>query len=265
MKKIIPFRREVLFKNNISEITSISLEQELNIDKLNISGNFMVSGDYKISDNSKTVEPFDLKIPFEIVLDEKYDTTHATCDIDDFYYEIVDNSILAVSIDVCIDKLTEILIEKPVVYDKEDIIEELFEEEKMMLQENTVEKIEDRKENNVEIIEDNNEIKDAVIEEDRCIEEDDIMPGEEENIMEEKLEEEVPQEKKIESVNDKINSLFSNVGDGDIYVSYNVYIIRDGDTVESIMEKYGITEEELKKYNNTSDLKLGDKLIIPSK
>lgn len=260
MKKIIPFRKEVLFKTNISEITSISLEQELSIDKLNISGTFMVSGDYKISDNSKTVEPFDLKIPFEIVLDEKYDTSHATCDIDDFYYEIVDNSILAVSIDVCIDKLTEILVEKPVVYDKEDIIEELFEEE---VKEKKAEIIED--ENKVEIVEDN-DIKDAVIL-DRCIEEDDIIPGEEESFMEEKIEEveEVKEEKKLESVNDKINSLFSNVGDGDIYVSYNVYIIRDGDTVESIMEKYGITEEELKKYNNTSDLKLGDKLIIPSK
>jgi len=260
MKKIIPFRKEVLFKTNISEITSISLEQELSIDKLNISGTFMVSGDYKISDNSKTVEPFDLKIPFEIVLDEKYDTSHATCDIDDFYYEIVDNSILAVSIDVCIDKLTEILVEKPVVYDKEDIIEELFEEE---VKEKKAEIIKD--ENKVEIVEDN-DIKDAVIL-DRCIEEDDIIPGEEESFMEEKIEEveEVKEEKKLESVNDKINSLFSNVGDGDIYVSYNVYIIRDGDTVESIMEKYGITEEELKKYNNTSDLKLGDKLIIPSK
>ena len=67
-----------------------------------------------------------------------------------------------------------------------------------------------------------------------------------------------------EEINDKINSLFSNTKEGNIYVSYNVYIIREGDTIETILNKYSITEDELKKYNDLSNLKLGDKIIIPS-
>ena len=49
-----------------------------------------------------------------------------------------------------------------------------------------------------------------------------------------------------------------------MYVSYNVYILREGDTIESVIDKYQTNEEELKKYNNLNDLKLGDKLIIPA-
>ena len=110
----------------------------------------------------------------------------------------------------------------------------------------------------------------------RCIEEDDILPGEEESIkMDEKQvinEKQIDKEEKNndkkeiekEEINDKINSLFSNTGEGNIYVSYNVYIIREGDTIETILNKYNITEEELKKYNDLSNLKLGDKIIIPS-
>lgn len=272
MKKIIPFRKEIVFKTNISEITSISLEHQLSINELNITGEFMVTGDYKISDKSTTVEPFDLSIPFEIVLDEKYDTSKATCDIDDFYYEIINNSVLSISIDVCVDKLSEILIkdELPILQEKKDIIDELFEEQNKAREINNnfaevikESKNEDRKE----------EIKEEVKEDNRCIEEDDILPGEMGDIVEEekieiKKEKNITKEEKIEtleSVNEKINSLFSNVGDGDVYVSYNVYIIREGDTVESIIEKYATNEEELKKYNNLSDLKLGDKIIIPAK
>ena len=33
MKNIIPFKKDVIFKTNISEITSISLENTLNINK----------------------------------------------------------------------------------------------------------------------------------------------------------------------------------------------------------------------------------------
>ena len=59
--------------------------------------------------------------------------------------------------------------------------------------------------------------------------------------------------------------MFSNNAlDGDVYVTYNVYILRDGDTLDSIIEKYNITLDELKKYNDLSNLQLGDKLIIPN-
>ena len=49
------------------------------------------------------------------------------------------------------------------------------------------------------------------------------------------------------------------------YISYDIYIIREGDTVDSIVTKYNIDIESLKEYNDISDLKIGDKIIIPNK
>ncbi|MEG1597704.1 MAG: LysM peptidoglycan-binding domain-containing protein [Bacilli bacterium] len=48
------------------------------------------------------------------------------------------------------------------------------------------------------------------------------------------------------------------------YKCYLVYIVRENDTLESIMDKYDICKEELCKYNNLDEYKLGMKLIIPS-
>ena len=118
MKNIIPFKKDVIFKTNLSEITSISLENTLNLKDDTISGDFIISGDYKVSDKSTTVEPFELNIPFEIVLDDRFDTKKATVDIDDFYYEIVNNNVLSVSIDVLVDHLGE----KPLV-ELEDLVD----------------------------------------------------------------------------------------------------------------------------------------------
>ena len=96
----------------------------------------------------------------------------------------------------------------------------------------------------------------------RCIETEEVKEVERciepENIKEEK------KEKKIE-MEEKINSLFNQFSkESEVYVSYNVYIVRDGDTLESIIDKYATSVEELKKYNDLSELKLGDKLIIPN-
>lgn len=249
MKNIIPFRKEIVFDTNIEEITSISLEHELSINKLDINGKFIVSGDYKVSDNSKSLEPFEYVLYFEDKLNDNYDTTKATVDVDDFYYEIINNKILSISIDICIDKIVEILIPNniPSLEEKKDIIEELFEENNDERNKSYKEDVTDKK------IDNSN----------RCIEDDDILPGEEgkDNLIDNNHE---VKENKKEKINDKINSIFNNVGEGETYVAYNVYIIREGDTIESIIEKYKTNEEELKKYNNLSDIKLGDKLIIPA-
>ena len=95
---------------------------------------------------------------------------------------------------------------------------------------------------------------------------------EEKNIKEEikerciEEEEELPKrDNKKEELEEKINSIFNNSTFTDeVYVTYNVFILRDGDTLDSIMEKYNITKEELEKYNDLSSLQLGDKLIIPN-
>ena len=219
MKNIIPFKKDIIFKTNISEVTSISLENSLNLKDDVIKGEFIVSGEYKISDKSESVDPFNLNLPFEIVIDEKYDTSKATIDIDDFYYEIVNDNVLRIAIDVLIDKLEE----KPLIEEFELV----------------------------------DETPKRTVLEERCIEKED----DEEQIEEEKP---IPREPK-EEVEDKIESLFNQFSkDSEVYVTYNVFIVREGDTIESILDKYGIELDELKKYNDLSELKLGDKLIIPN-
>ena len=237
MKNIIPFKKDVIFKTNLSEITSISLENTLNLKDDTISGDFIISGDYKVSDKSTTVEPFELNIPFEIVLDDRFDTKKATVDIDDFYYEIVNNNVLSVSIDVLVDHLGE----KPLV-EIEDLVE--VKQERVVL---------DSEEDNME--------KDSIFEEERSSKEENCV---QERCVEE--EEELPKrDMSKEEIENKINSIFSNSSFSDeVYVTYNVFIIRDGDTLDSIMEKYNITQDELEKYNDLSNLQLGDKLIIPN-
>ena len=217
MKKIIPFEKEIVFKTNICEITSIALENTLSISNTLINGEFIVSGDYKISDASTTVEPFNQSIPVEIHIDDKYITNKAIVDIDDFYYEVINNQVLKVCIDVSIDKLEE----------KESISMD------RNMKDNIQETIEDIQEN---ITEDNNSEKSTVIQ----------SPTEQ------------------NEVQDQINSLFSNLNNGDTFISYNIYIIQDGDTIETILDKYNIKEEDLRLYNDLSDLKIGDKVVIPS-
>jgi len=230
MKNIIPFKKDVIFKTNISEITSISLENTLMIKNDVIKGEFIVNGEYKINDKSVTVDPFNLNLPFEIVIDERYETSKATIDIDDFYYEIVNDNVLRIAIDVLIDKLEE----RPIIEEFE-LIDETPKREVM-----------------------------PEIEEEKCIEE-----VKEERCIEEEIKDDIKEEFKEreshEEMVEKIDSIFNQfTKDSEVYVTYNVFIVRDGDTIESILDKYNIELDELKKYNDLSELKLGDKLIIPN-
>ena len=232
MKNIKKKKKDVIFKTNLSEITSISLENTLNLKDDTISGDFIVSGEYKVSDNSTTVEPFSLKLPFEIILDDRFDTDKAIVDIDDFYYEIVNDNTLSVSIDVLVDHLSE----KPLIGELVDVTPERFDLTK-------------------EIESEDDSVNKEEKEEQRCIEEEEVKEANIEEV----------ENNRNEEVQEKINSIFNNGSfESDVYVTYNVFIVRDGDTLDSIMEKYNVTEEELKKYNDLSNLQLGDKLIIPN-
>ncbi len=210
MKKIIPFKKNLIFKTNLAEIASISLEHEITKEEQEVKGNFIISGSYKISETSVNTEDFYFDLPFAIQIDEKYDISKSSIDIDDFYYEIINNNILAVNIDVCLDNIEE----------KE-------------VDERKVEEIEKIKEDTKE-------------EKERCIEEEFIT---------ETKNKELPLED------------MSNIANFDMtketYQSYKVLIVREGDTLESIMKKYQVTKEELEAYNNLNDLKIMDKIIIP--
>ena len=222
MKKIVPFKKDILFNNNVSEITSISLEHTLKVkDDSLIGGNFIISGEYKINDNSTNTELFNFELPCDINLDDRYDIHNVQIDIDDFYYEIINSNVLQVNIDVSIDHLEEKKIEKPQIdiEELEYIKDEQFEKEDNILEDTFIEQI------------DNKTL------EDRCIEEEDSP----------------------------VSSIFNTFNkDDEIYRTYKVYIVREGDSIESIIQKYEITRDNLEQYNDLTEINLGDKLIIPA-
>lgn len=226
MKKIIPFKKEIVFKTNLSEITSISLEHTLQVDKNNmVLGEFIVSGEYKMVDTSVNVEAFSFNIPFEVSIDEKYIIDKVIVDIYDFYYEIINNNVLALNIEVIVDRLRE----KPLI---DEIIENGLEE---------VEKVKDEIE-----LEEDEEIE----------EEEEIRKETETNELE---------EREINENDEKITkSLFDNFDSrSETYMTYKVYIVREGDTLDVLIQNYGVPKEELEKYNNLNELNIGDRLIIP--
>ena len=104
MRQIIPFKKELPLDNKIYELSSISLEHEI-LQRTSdlISGEFLVSGSYKISPTSIEKENFEFTLPFDIAIDSRYDVDNMVIDIEDFYYEIIDNSILKVNIDLYIE------------------------------------------------------------------------------------------------------------------------------------------------------------------
>lgn len=227
MKKIIPFKKEIIFKTNLAEITSISLEHSLKKqgDHL-IAGSFSLSGEYKITDTSTNTEAFSYELPFDIHIDDHYLLDNSIVDIDDFYYEIVNENVLAVSIDVKVDKLEEkpLIEEKPVTEERE---EPIFEQITPMKEE-TLEEIKEKLEK------------------------------------EERKEETVKVEEKVETADTNRTSLFGNMDESETYMTYRVYIVREGDSIDNILARYEITREELASYNDLSEIKLGDKLIIPA-
>ena len=60
-----------------------------------------------MTEASLNVDPFEYKLPFDISIDKKYDTENIDVDINDFYYEVTNNKILSVNIEVVINGLEE--------------------------------------------------------------------------------------------------------------------------------------------------------------
>ena len=80
--------------------------------------------------------------------------------------------------------------------------------------------------------------------------------------MEENIINNITEENKAEEEN--IKSVFSDLDNNERYVTYKVHVVKENDTILSISEKYGVTKEELEKYNDLNNLNIFDKIIIPS-
>ena len=278
MKKLVPFTKEIEFKTMISKVTSISLEHTLRVEKDNlISGYFILEGAYKMTQASQIDEEFSYKIPVDIELDEKYDTSNITLDIDDFTYEIIDEEKMRLNITLCIDNIEE----KEVVLPVEDVIEDFdtleledknsgnrepkndgvlddlfldtskkvpleFDSKKEIVEEESEQNNNDNTTtiNNAESVETSNEL----------IYENNTSNNNTNN-----------DTNKPQMVNNNVSSIFSSFKDNiETYKTYSVYIMKEEDTIDVVLQKYGVTREELEEYNDKSDIKTGSKIIVPS-
>ena len=258
MKKIVPFTKDIKFNTKIYEITSISLEHNLSLEENNIvSGEFIISGEYKINDSSINSEPFIYGLPFDISLDTKYDTNRLKIDIDDFKFEIVNEEILRVNIDVLIEGIELIEMEE-----EKDITEEIKPD---LIIESRNDKNDEEELNIEEKEEATNDESD-----DRFTIFENIINKKEENQMKESTDLFLQTDEKIEKVsNDNtsvqtMNSIFNNFDNNDEkYVSYYVHIVRESDNIDTICLKYGVSIDMIKEYNNIDQITLGNKIIIP--
>lgn len=236
MKQIIPFVKDINLNSNIFEITSIALEHNLKMENNDsIVGVFTVSGKYKINEISINEESFENNINFDITLDDKYDASKVKIDIDDFYYEIVDDVYLRVHIDVLVDNL---------VYAKKPLPEEK-KEEKVNIEDviPSIKKLDERSSSTNNIEEEVIDIKEDI-----------------KDIDNEKTEERDENFNKEEIVNNFSSSFLSEENS---FATYKVHIVRESETIDTIIEKYNTTKEELEKYNSLDNIILGSKIIVP--
>ena len=258
MKKIIYFEKEIDFPSMIGEISSISIDSSLKfIDESNVEGSLNVFGTYKMTEASTLEEEFKYDLPVDISLTERVDYKDAKISIDDFHYEIKNDDILKCNIDILIDAVEEIVIEEENEVKLTENIEELHE---------VVEKEEKEEARCLNKIEEKNtekEVCDNLVrecdgdkKETKELDKEEYDTTKTENI---EVKEEVSEEK-IKN----ISSFFEVLNDTEeTFATYSVYILRKEDTIETIMDKYNITKEQLSNYNDLDNLEIGSKVVIP--
>ena len=234
MKQIIPFKKDLPFKTKVSEITSISLERELKVEEEGIvSGVFHITGDYKMNEGSINRESFSFDLPFDITLDPRYDIETVTSDIEDFYYDIENEDTLKVNIDL--------FVEASYLPEKE--LEEVRKVPEELVLPDEISK---------DVMELGDTFKEEVVEPTPVTIEKDIMTKVESKERETAID-----------MPSLAQDLFSNLDDAETYTTYYVYVVKEDDTIDKIMAKYGVTKDDLEAYNDISTIKPGDKVIVP--
>lgn len=265
MRQIIPFQKEIAFKTMISKITSISLEHTLELKENEmVLGDFIVSGSYKMTEASQIDEEFSYKIPIEIAIDKKYDTNNMSLEIDDFVYEVLDEERLLLKIDLCIDGLELKEVEQKI---EEEIISSYDEDEEF---DNALKEIEEEIELHQELVrneeENNNDLfLDNSVEEklEIPINIDSINNSKNDFINEDSI---YNQTNDNDNDTKNVTSIFSAFKDTDeTFSTYSIYIIREGDSLDTVINKYKITKDALAEYNDLSDIRIGTKIIVPSR
>ena len=271
VKKIIPFRKDLEFNTPLYEVTSISLEHHLTkkSDTL-ISGNFIISGDYKQTESSENKDPFNFTLPFDIALATKIDLDDMLLDVDDFYYETGKNT-LKVNIDLLLDA-TEIGEPEKKKEDRENINGKDVESiDSNTYNDNEASRVPDEfndvnyKKPQLENLPnslDNSGVSLDDIQNDNfmdSINNDNVSDNGTSNIVNSNI-----NINENQNINEN-NNLFASFETADTYTAYRVYLIKEDDTIDTILKKYNVTKDDLSAYNDLSDIKYGDKIIIPYK
>ncbi len=246
MKSIIPYKKEISFGSKIAEITSMSLEHEIEINREEVHGNFIISGDYKSHEVSVNREPFLYKLPFSIELTDHIDLDSLEFEITDFSYDILNDDTVEVSIEFSIsasekEDVSEVEISEVVEDKKEDEIVVENDEDLTRLIETPEEEFE-----LTQVLVSSNEVKEIDESEDRKK----VMVTEE-IVKKEDLKE--TEETIIENVNPMDDS----------FATYHIHIVNSGETVETICTMYHSNLGLLSDYNDMSQVTVGDKIIIP--
>lgn len=258
MKQIISFEKEIAFKTMIGEVTSISLEHTLSFQgPSTISGDIIVSGTYKMTEASTLEEDFQYAIPVDIMLTKELEEDNRSITIHNFTYDIRNEDTLHLYIDVLVKGREVIELEE----DEEEVIEPVREEQPKIDEEQKEDTTNDNKELLTDIeVEESQKVIDNIINTDK----------KEEVVIEDKKEELVIKndtQEEIKTTTDTkvMNSIFSAFANTEeTYTTYSVYLLRENDSIENIIENYGVTREELSYYNDLDNLNVGSKIIIPT-
>ena len=240
MRQIVNIEKEIAFKTMLGEITSISLEDDLSfINDSEIEGNLIISGTYKMTEASTLEEEFNYKVPVEIMLTSTLEEEKRKVNINNFTYKIVNEEALLINVELLIEGLEKIEIkEEEILEDTNNVKEEVRGE-------------------SMDAIEDVNEVLSTNLEE-----EDSLPSMDDTKEVEEVMKEEDTIDNKSKEVMNSIFESFANTEE--TYSTYSVYILRENETLDEVINKYKTTREELSEYNDLDNLRVGSKLIIPS-
>ena len=231
MKKTINFTDDIEFRNNIYEISSISLEREFEATENDISGTFIITGSYRGHEISLNQESFTKKIPFSYHFEEPMDKETITMEVDDFTYEIDQNKL-------CVEIEYEIEGDK-MMFDDEREFDKFLENHE------------------VELV----DFKDDIKEEKPIIEENVEVCKQEKEEEKEKQEKQENNEDREVKVDTEIMDTLT--GGENTYITYHIHVCDESDTLEYIANKYKISIDVIKDYNSIDNISVGMKLIIP--
>lgn len=237
MKKIINFTDDIEFRNNIYEISSISLEREYVASENDVNGTFIITGSYRGHEISLNQESFTKKIPFSYHFEEPMDKETVTMEVDDFTYEIDQNKL-------CVEIEYEIEGDK-MVFDDEREFDKFLENHEVEIVDFKDETKEEKEEEEKPIIEEK-------IEEENF----DICEPEKEELKQNE-DREVKEVKVDTEIMDTLN------GGENTYITYHIHVCDESDTLEYIANKYKISIDVIKDYNSIDNISVGMKLIIP--